>query len=471
MTGFRCCLSSVMDPCAAWDGVPRGPRLGPPCSDYEADWDAAGSLFTKGEYESRALHIDAVPRLGRPKVTHDGAAGGGSPRLEVRALSIDSTVRRRAHSEPPADLQPRATRAELKLSMQAFGIIPDIDAAVSHRRRSAPDLTFTTTHGQAGKMAASFGDIEGLLKRRHFHGSPPPGNLISPRLAARAMEMVDIDTHARRPLVMNRAVSASVIPVGSPCYDLASCSSPKFPGSPRGRTSTEFFKKTLEAKQYAKLLGRAGVSSGCKSLAQFSADDLERELRNLQKQDGSRDKKLEDKSSGQRELEKVILALESPAESYRSHRSFSKESISTTTSTEAAAAMQTLKISEAAKSAFDLQLGKFSIYMSAHAEEEEEKESSKGREPESEPGPKVSAKLRRVLAAMDTDGSNIPEAIGNMKSLIPIFQKDKLPKSMESDLQGKLKPPANQNAYYGRSQRFSLRSSRQVKLQTEEVLH
>lgn len=461
-----------MDPCAAWDGVPCGPQRGPARSDYLADFDAAGHHFDAGEPEFRAAAIDTVSRRRRsagPEV-HVGAAGAGSPRPEARALSIDNTVRRRAHSEPPADLKPRTTRAELKLAMQAFGVMPDIDADVHHRRRCASPDAITTTHAQAAKMAASIRDIEGLLKRRHFHASPQPGTSLSPRLASKSLEMVDIDAHSRQPLGLSKTASAGALPTSSRCYDLAVETSAKYPGTPRGRTSTEFFQRTLEAKRYAKLLGRAG-SSNLKSLAMVSEDDLKK----LQKQDSSNRRMLEESQS---EFNKMLLAIqsakanESPPECYYRKRSSSKESIHSisTAASISDEAFQTFKSSKSAKYMPMCNVMEQDIYALA---EEQETRAELAAEPECEPGPKVPINLRRVLSSItagdDKMSVNLPEALADIKSsLIPVFQQqhDERSRSDVSELQAKLKPASlcEQQSYCGRGQRYPLRSSaRQAK--------
>lgn len=169
-----------------------------------------------------------------------GAAGDGQV-VELRALSVDSGVRR-AHCEQ-RHLSP--SRAEVELAWQAFGVRPGPDDLRRHRA-SAPTL------GEAARpptileaVALEFGNIDGLTKRRHFHGAAPPGSFLSPRQAAAALEQVDIDSQPKRGCSRRAASAEGVAPFDKEGYDAFS------------RSRRHFFESHLEARRYAALLGRS----------------------------------------------------------------------------------------------------------------------------------------------------------------------------------------------------------------------
>jgi len=159
--------------------------------------------------------------------------------------------------------------------MQTFGVWPDIDSHVSGRRRSiSPNFT-PATRAEVEKRALCYGDIVGVTCKKHFHGAPPPGSA-SPRLAAVAMESIDIDQRAGRARPASQPPRAEgILPWSSASYSLE-CPRESLNPMPRGR-SLQYFEKVLEADRYAKLIGRPHAGTEKEIHRQRLALELERQ--------------------------------------------------------------------------------------------------------------------------------------------------------------------------------------------------
>jgi len=259
VVGYRVCLTSMPnEPMLST----TGPRLGPVSrAGYEASWNAAGNPFKNGEPEFRTWNVNAacLPRRRKDPLgsfVSDGAAGRGSPRTEVRALDVDDHVRR-AHSEPPKATR---TRAETELAMQAFGIYSDVDSFAVRRRVQAE--TLPPTKAMIGRTAMEFTDITSVLRRKTFHDAAPPGSSLSPRMAAKSLESIDIDSYYGR----RRSVSCE------PSCRSAPWSCASFDSPVRGRR--QFFEQILSAEKYASLIGRPHFRSQ-EELADIAAGNAE----------------------------------------------------------------------------------------------------------------------------------------------------------------------------------------------------
>merc|ERR1719199_1165341 len=142
------------------------------------------------------------------------------------------------------------------LSMQSFGVLPDIDDGLGHRRRyrSPSPESATPNRQESAKRAIAFRDIEGVQSKRHLSPQHSP----SPSATA-AMKTIDIDArvgHGRTP-GSARSPSKGILPMDSPSYSMTCpasyMGSPRV--SPRGK-SFNYFEEALSAERYAKLLGR-----------------------------------------------------------------------------------------------------------------------------------------------------------------------------------------------------------------------
>lgn len=287
--GFRSCYSGVLDPCASWDGSARGPRS--VRSDYDADWDAAGHPFHEGEREQRGLHVDNLSRRRtsddcvRTLSSYSDAAGGAGARIEVRSLSVDDRAVRRARSEPPnVEAQHRLSGSH---SLRAFGVQPCMDCGSRVRRRSiSPAVSPTSSRSMSMKVAVLSGDVSNIMRKKQFHDSPAPGSSLSPRMAARELASICIDSPTRRRQLLSRVSSGIVVPEDRHTYDIPASrdSCQLFPGSPRNRETGQFFKKSVEARNYAKLVGRPGsTTTAIQELAMLSEVEVTRQLDILQR--------------------------------------------------------------------------------------------------------------------------------------------------------------------------------------------
>lgn len=289
--GFRPCLLGVLDLCESWDGVAQGPRSA--LSNHEADWDAAGHPYEEGELEPRAETVENIKYRRRSiqildNVDYSDSAGGPAVRFEARSLTIDDRVRfRRSKSLPPRIDGEGQTRLQKSQSLQAWGMLPCVDGENRMRKRClSPDFG-PISRSAAAKMALlTTRDISSLTHKKQFHDCPPPGSSLSPRQAALTLESMDIDAPYGR-LMRPRTSSKGIIPTDGCTYDTDANRDHLafFSGAPRNRSTGEFFKKTLEAQSYAKLLGRPGHcnSSAIKELANLSEVEVLRQLKHLQR--------------------------------------------------------------------------------------------------------------------------------------------------------------------------------------------
>lgn len=228
------------------------PREGPLSrSTYEASWTGAGNPFPNGERDTRAVvTVDTLPRKrAGDNIDHTGAAGGRAASPEIRAFTIDEQSRR-ARSEPPRSQASRMTEVQ---TMQAFGVPAAIESGKYGRRQNIA-VEPQSSRRQQVQRAAECGDIEGAQMRRHFPDNRALAEELSPQLARASLQMVDIDSHGTRSSFLKRAVSADVLPLSSPSFDLERRQSPR-------TRSRDFFDKSFAAEQYAKLLDRPNVQS------------------------------------------------------------------------------------------------------------------------------------------------------------------------------------------------------------------
>lgn len=182
-----------------------------------------------------AMTVDALPRRrAEPILASPGAAGAGSPRLEVRSLHVDDAMRR-ARSAPPAGSQ---TACETAIAQQAFGVCPG-----SGRVRQLLAPSSPMTRAEVGSLAMAYGDIDGVVGRRRGAGAPPPVHgAASARRAAASVEAVDIDAHSGRRHGLSRQDSAA-------SWDLPA-------GDSTSAERRKFFDHTCLADRHATLLGR-----------------------------------------------------------------------------------------------------------------------------------------------------------------------------------------------------------------------
>lgn len=281
--GHRCCASLLPD---YVEELPQGRRIGPLNRfGYEPTWshnfDASGHPFPAGEHDSRIpLTVDGLP-IKRP---HDsrvpafdesGAAGRGSPRTEMRSLTVDDSVCR-ARSCPPTAA---AFRTASIRTMEAFGIGPDQFACgLRFRRRClSPELRIET-HSEAAKTAVRVGNIDCMLSKKHFHDYPSPGASLSPRLAAQKTEAVDIDIHPGRARQGTSIAAKGTLPRASASFEI---DSPKSPVrcAPR-KHALKYYEQTAEAESYAKLIGRpAAVTPKDIQATRLALEQLEKRAR------------------------------------------------------------------------------------------------------------------------------------------------------------------------------------------------
>jgi len=264
VVGYRVCLTSrPNEPMLS----ATSPRLGPVSrAGHEVSWNAAGNPFKNGEPELRTWSVDAacLPRRRKDPVgsfISDDAAGRGRPRIEVRTLDVDDHVRR-AHSEPPKATR---TRSEVELAMQAFGIYFDVDSFAVRRRVQAEPLP--PTKAMVGRTAMEFTDITSVLRRRSFHDAAPPGSSLSPRMAAKALESIDIDSYYGRRRSMSCDPSARSAPWLCTSFDGPMSHSPR-------QTRCQFFEYSSSADRYASLIGRPHFRSKAE-LAEVPAGNAE----------------------------------------------------------------------------------------------------------------------------------------------------------------------------------------------------
>jgi len=102
------------------------------------------------------------------------------------------------------------------------------------------------------KRAMKFGDITDISTKKHFVGAPSPGTS-SQRLAAVALESLDIDARAGRAHLVDTPVEG-ILPTRTPSFSLE-CHHKPLSAAPR-RPNMRYFEKSLEAERYAKLIGR-----------------------------------------------------------------------------------------------------------------------------------------------------------------------------------------------------------------------
>jgi len=264
VVGYRVCLTSrPNEPMLS----ATSPRLGPVNrAGHEVSWNAAGNPFKNGEPELRTWSVDAacLPRRRKDPVgsfISDDAAGRGRPRIEVRALDVDDHVRR-AHSEPPKATR---TRSEVELAMQTFGIYSDVDSFAVRRRVQAE--TLPPTKAMIGRTAMEFTDITSVLRRRTFHDAAPPGSTLSPRMAAKVLESIDIDSYYGRRRSMSCELSSRSAPWLCASFDGLVSDSPR-------QTRCHFFEHSLSADRYASLIGRPHFRSKAE-LAEVPAGNAE----------------------------------------------------------------------------------------------------------------------------------------------------------------------------------------------------
>eukprot|EP00928_Gymnodinium_smaydae_P042683 TRINITY_DN28705_c1_g2_i2.p1 TRINITY_DN28705_c1_g2~~TRINITY_DN28705_c1_g2_i2.p1 ORF type:complete len:440 (+),score=47.41 TRINITY_DN28705_c1_g2_i2:52-1320(+) len=119
-------------------------------------------------------------------------------------------------------------------------------------------------------------------ERRHFHDSPAPGSNLSPRVAAAAVGLIDIDAPLGRKHFLN-ATEVIRLPWNQECWDDAV-------GASTAARRRQFFDQTYLADRYAELLGRPGKNSSQKSP---SPRQHQRAKRNVNR-DVARDLDLED---------------------------------------------------------------------------------------------------------------------------------------------------------------------------------
>jgi len=257
---FRHCHSKL--PQHLWE-LQDGPRHGGYNRiGFEAAPDAAGHPFPKGAPSCHVLfdgrpfpqgepNVDGFQHKRKDLVTsfdHTGAAGCGSPRTEVRAFTVDDHARR-ARSEPP---QSDASCAVQLLAMQNFSVFPGIDSQVRGRLRClSPELSLAC-RSEVGKRALKFGDITDIPTKKSFCGAPSPG-ISSPRLAAVALESLDIDARAGRAHLVDTPAEG-ILPTNKPSLGLE-CRHDPLSAGPR-RKDMRYFDNKLEADRYAKLIGR-----------------------------------------------------------------------------------------------------------------------------------------------------------------------------------------------------------------------
>lgn len=231
-----CLLSPSADSVEFFASPRRGPvsRLG-----FEPAPDAAGSV--RPQFEPRAIVVGHQSRkcADVPKVDWNGAAGHLSPRVDLRSLHIDDSVRR-ARSEPPASL---STCLEIALAQQAFGVCAD-----TGRRRLMEEPQSVPSRAEVASQSAKLGTMESLLEKRHFHGAPPPGSSLSPRIMNRALESIDIDSHAGRRHEATPS-KGGFLPLDGESWDLQA-------GDTSKASLRRFVEQSLLADQHALLFGR-----------------------------------------------------------------------------------------------------------------------------------------------------------------------------------------------------------------------
>merc|ERR1719174_1372702 len=103
------------------------------------------------------------------------------------------------------------------------------------------------SRAEVASQSAKLGTMESLLEKRHFHGVPPPGSSLSPRIANRALESIDIDSHAGR---RHEATPSKegFLPLGGDTWDLQA-------GDTSKASLRRFVEQSLLANQHALLLG------------------------------------------------------------------------------------------------------------------------------------------------------------------------------------------------------------------------
>lgn len=256
--GFRPCFSNLpADHCE----LSNGPRIGNISRPgYEVAWDAAGHDFPKGERDDRVVAtVDTLPQKRKNclnKFDRTGAAGCGSPREEIRAFTIDDH-NRRARSEPPKSQMSPAVQLQ---TMQAFGVPLAIDLGIQGRRQRCEAVQPEPNRQQDCMQAARFGDIEGLMTKKHFADNRGPREVLSPRMESASLETVDIDSVTRRRQVQAKSAAEEILPT-SACYSMAcKVNYGAWRQAPRSH-SMDYFEKTLQAERYAKLLGRPNIDS------------------------------------------------------------------------------------------------------------------------------------------------------------------------------------------------------------------
>lgn len=220
-------------------GFSTSPRQGPVGrSGFEPSLDAAGSVGPR--FEPRAIIVGQQSRKCADVggVDWTGSAGHLSPRVDLRSLHIDDSVRR-ARSEPPVSL---STRLEVALAQKAFGVCAD-----TGRRRLIEQPMSVHSRAEVASQSAKLGIMENLLEKRHFHGSPP-GSSLSPRMANQGLAAIDIDSHAGR-LHKVTPSQPGFLPLGGETWDLQVADTSK-------ASFRRFVEQNLLADQYAALLDR-----------------------------------------------------------------------------------------------------------------------------------------------------------------------------------------------------------------------
>lgn len=231
-----CLLSPSADSTEFFTTPRRGPvsRLG-----FEPAPDAAGSV--RPQFEPRAIVVgqQSTKCADVHKVDWNGAAGHLLPRVDLRTLHIDDSVRR-ARSEPPASL---STRLEIALAQQAFGVCAD-----TGRRRLMEEPQSVPSRAEVASQSAKLGTMESLLEKRHFHGAPLPGSSLSPLMKNRALESIDIDSHAGRRHEASPS-KGGFLPQDGESWDLQA-------GDTSKASLRRFLEQSLLAEEHASLLGR-----------------------------------------------------------------------------------------------------------------------------------------------------------------------------------------------------------------------
>lgn len=134
--------------------------------------------------------------------------------------------------------------------MQAFGVLPEIDIGVYHRRYSGTEVLKQCADRQETEtVAIHVKDIEGLRSKRHFVEGPNAACTTSQ--SRLGMGLIDVDACRRRCGTPQISTSAEygTLPSSGQCWDLAV-------GESQFSTRRHFFDQWYWADRYAELLDR-----------------------------------------------------------------------------------------------------------------------------------------------------------------------------------------------------------------------